>query len=101
MGLENEAKSIYDTKAFYREYVSGMNSRQLGKEFQSDSERLKKLYQDALKENNPNVEPEKIPFFQRVLSLLSSLTKRLNPVRRLSIWRISRLFSYLFCFNHF
>jgi len=83
MGLENEAKSIYDTKAFYREYVSGMNSRQLGKEFQSDSERLKKLYQDALKENNPHVEPEKIPFFQRVLSLLSSLTKRLNPVRRL------------------
>lgn len=83
MGLENEAKSIYDTKAFYREYVSGMNSQQLGKEFQSDSERLKKLYRDALKENNPQVEPEKIPFFQRVLSLLSSLTKRLNPVRRL------------------
>ena len=83
MGLENEAKSIYDTKAFYREYVSGMNSQQLGKEFQSDSERLKKLYQDALKENNPNIKPEKIPFFQRILSLLSSLTKRLNPVRRL------------------
>lgn len=83
MGLENEAKSVYDTKAFYKEYVSGMNSRQLGREFQSDSERLKKLYHDALKENNPNVEPENIPFFQRVLSLLSALTKRLNPVRRL------------------
>lgn len=83
MGLENEARSIYDTKAFYKEYVSGMNSRQLGREFQSDSERLKKLYHDALKENNPNVEPSNIPFFQRVLSLLSALTKRLNPVRRL------------------
>lgn len=83
MGLKNEAKSVYDTKAFYKEYVSGMNSKQLGREFQSDSERLKKLYQDALRENNPNVEPQNIPFFQRVLSLLSSLTKRLNPVRRL------------------
>jgi serine phosphatase RsbU (regulator of sigma subunit) len=91
MGLENEAKSIYDTKAFYKEYVSGMNSQQLGKEFQSDSERLKKLYQDALKENNPHVEPEKIPFFQRMLSLLSSLTKRLNPVRRL-IFGVSLVF---------
>jgi serine phosphatase RsbU (regulator of sigma subunit) len=95
MGLENEAKSIYDTKAFYREYVSGMNSQQLGKEFQSDSERLKKLYQDALKENNPHVEPEKIPFFQRVLSLLSSLTKRLNPVRRL-VFGVSLVFFFIY-----
>jgi len=83
MGLKNEAKSVYDTKTFYKEYVSGMNSHQLGKEFQSDSERLKKLYDDALKENNPSVEPEEIPFLQKALSLLSALTKRLNPVRRL------------------
>ncbi len=83
MGLKNEAKTVYDTKTFYKEYVSGMNSRQLGREFQSDSERLKKLYDDALKENNPAVSPENIPFFQKVLSLLSALTKRLNPVRRL------------------
>lgn len=83
MGLKNEAKTGYDTKTFYKEYVSGMNSRQLGREFQSDSERLKKLYDDALKENNPAVRPENIPFFQKVLSLLSALTKRLNPVRRL------------------
>jgi len=60
-----------------------MNSRQLGKEFQSDSQRLKDLYFDALKENNPNLPPQKIPFTQRFLSLLSALTKRLNPVRRL------------------
>ncbi|CAN5144473.1 hypothetical protein BH23BAC3_BH23BAC3_11170 [soil metagenome] len=83
MGLKNEAKTGYDTKTFYKEYVSGMNSRQLGREFQSDSERLKKLYDDALKENNPAVSPENIPFLQKVLSLLSALTKRLNPVRRL------------------
>jgi len=83
MGLKNEAKTGYDTKTFYKEYVSGMNSRQLGKEFQSDSERLKKLYDDALKENNPAVSSENIPFVQKVLSLLSALTKRLNPVRRL------------------
>jgi len=83
MSLKNEAKTGYDTKTFYKEYVSGMNSRQLGKEFQSDSERLKKLYDDALKENNPAERPENIPFFQKALSLLSALTKRLNPVRRL------------------
>jgi len=83
MGLKNEAKSVYDTRTFYKEYVSGMNSRQLGLEFQSDSERLKKLYYDALQENNPSVQPKKIPFLQKVLSLLSALTKRLNPVRRL------------------
>lgn len=60
-----------------------MNSRQLGKEFQSDSERLKKLYYDALRETNPSIPPEKIPVFQKFLSLLAALTKRLNPVRRL------------------
>jgi hypothetical protein len=83
MGLKNEATSQYNTKTFYREYVSGMSSRQLGKEFQSDSERLKELYYDALKETNPTLPPEKIPVFQKFLSLLSALTKRLNPVRRL------------------
>ncbi len=60
-----------------------MNSRQLGKEFQSDSERLKSLYFDALRETNPDIPPQKIPFTQKFLSLLSALTKRLNPVRRL------------------
>lgn len=83
MGLKNEARSPYSTKTFYREYLSGMNSRQLGKEFQSDSERLKKLYYDALRETNPSIPPEKIPVFQKFLSLLAALTKRLNPVRRL------------------
>lgn len=83
MGLKNETRSKYDTKTFYREYVSGMNSRQLGKEFQSDSQRLKKLYFDALKETNPNTEPRRIPVTQKFLSLLSALTVRLNPVRRL------------------
>ncbi len=83
MGLKNETSSTYNTKTFYREYVSGMNSRQLGKEFQSDSQRLKKLYFDALKETNPHTEPKKIAVTQKFLSLLSALTKRLNPVRRL------------------
>ena len=83
MALKNEARSSYNTKTFYQEYVSGMTSRQLGKEFQSDSERLKKLYSDALRETNPNIPPSKIPVFQKFLSLLAALTKRLNPVRRL------------------
>lgn len=83
MGLKNEAKASYNTRTFYREYVSGMNSRQLGKEFQSDSERLKELYFDAIREKNPDTPPASIPFSQKFLSLLSALTKRLNPVRRL------------------
>lgn len=60
-----------------------MNSRQLGKDFQSDSERLKQLYFDAVKETNPDKPTSNIPFSQKVLGLLSALTKRLNPVRRL------------------
>ncbi|TVP99126.1 MAG: serine/threonine-protein phosphatase [Balneolaceae bacterium] len=84
MALKNETKSAYGTKAFYEEYVAGMNSRQLGKEFQSDSERLKQLYFDAVKEINPDTSPEEIPIYQRMLSVLSALTKRLNPVRRLA-----------------
>jgi len=83
MGLKNETRSSYNTKAFYEEYVTGMNSKQLGREFQSDSERIKQLYHDALKEQNPGVPAERIPVVQKFLSLLSSLTKRLNPVRRL------------------
>lgn len=77
-----------------------MNSRQLGKEFQSDSERLKKLYYDALKETNPTLPASKIPFSQKVLSLLSALTKRLNPVRRLifGIALGSFIIHYIFSF---
>ena len=77
MGLKNE------TKSFYREYVSGMNSQQLGKEFHADSDRLKKLYRDAIHEANPDEPADNIPAFQKFLSVLTALTKRLNPVRRL------------------
>jgi hypothetical protein len=103
MGLKNETKSSYNTKTFYMEYVSGMNSRQLGKEFQSDSERLKQLYYDALKENNPKVPTKDIPFSQKALSLLSALTKRLNPVRRLvfGVALVSFLVHYLLSFFGF
>ncbi len=77
MGLKNE------TKSFYREYVSGMSSQQLGKELHADSDRLKKLYKDAIREQNPKVSEDEIPAFQKFLSVLGALTKRLNPVRRL------------------
>lgn len=77
MGLKNE------TKSFYREYVSGMSSQQLGKELHADSDRLKKLYKDAIREQNPRVSEDEIPAFQKFLSVLGALTKRLNPVRRL------------------
>lgn len=83
MGLKNETSS-FNTKAFYKEYVEGMDSRQLGKQFQSDSERLKKLYKDALSQRIPqHTKAEDVPFTQKSLSLISALTKRLNPIRRL------------------
>lgn len=83
MGLKNETKTGYSTKTFYEEYVEGMNTRQLGREFQSDSDRLKRLYEEVVKQKNPKVASEDLSFSQRTLSLLSALTKRLNPVRRL------------------
>ncbi|HMB41237.1 MAG TPA: PP2C family protein-serine/threonine phosphatase [Balneolaceae bacterium] len=83
MGLKNETKTGYNTKTFYEEYVEGMNTRQLGREFQSDSDRLKRLYEEVVKQKNPRVASEDLSFSQRTLSLLSALTKRLNPVRRL------------------
>ena len=98
MALKNETKSSYNTKAFYEEYVSGMNSRQLGKQFQSDSDRVKKLYYDAVEEFNPRIPHSEIPVFQKFLSLLSALTKRLNPIRRLifGISLVSFLVYYFF-----
>ncbi len=83
MALKNETKSSFSTKAFYEEYVTGMSSKQLGKEFQSDSKRLKQLYFDAVQEINPETPADEIPIYHRTLSVLSALTKRLNPVRRL------------------
>lgn len=75
-----------------------MNSRQLGKQFQSDSDRVKKLYYDAVEEFNPNTPHSEIPVFQKFLSLLSALTKRLNPIRRLifGISLVSFVFYYFF-----
>lgn len=75
-----------------------MSSKQLGKEFQSDSDRIKKLYYDAVEEVHPHTPHDKIPVFQKFLSLLSSLTKRLNPVRRLifGISTVSFLIYYFF-----
>lgn len=100
MALKNETKSSYNTKKFYREYVTGMSSHQLGKEFQSDSERLQQLYYDAVREKYPQLPPGKIPFFQKCLSLLSALTKRLNPIRRLvfGISVVSFVVHYLLSF---
>lgn len=75
-----------------------MSSKQLGKEFQSDSERIKKLYYDAVEEVNPHKPHNQIPVFQKFLSLLSALTKRLNPVRRLifGISMVSFVIYYFF-----
>lgn len=98
MSLKNETKTGYNTKTFYEEYVEGMNTRQLGREFQSDSDRLKRLYEEVVKQKNPKVATEDLSFPQRTLSLLSALTKRLNPVRRLvfGVSIVTFLSHYLF-----
>ncbi len=83
MGLKNEAGKSLGTKTLYREYVSGMTSRQLGKDLQSDSDRLKKYYKDAIREANPAIPEEDISASQKFLSVVSALSRRLNPIRRL------------------
>ncbi|MFU8812844.1 MAG: PP2C family protein-serine/threonine phosphatase [Balneolaceae bacterium] len=90
MSLKNE------TKTFYKEYIAGMSSEKLGRDLQSDSQRLKELYQQAIKEKHPQQDPENISFGGRLLSLLSALTNRLSPVRRL-VFGIA-LLSFFFYF---
>lgn len=99
MSLKNETRQAYGTKSFYQEYMSGMNSQQLGKELHADSNKLKNLYQDAIEETNPGLPAENIPASQKFLSLLRALTNRLTPVRRL-VFGISVLcFVFYFIFS--
>lgn len=81
MGLKNEAQSAFeDTKTFYREYVSGMSRKQLQKEFNQDTSRLKDLYIEVIGSEEYNRRGNGLQKFYR---FFLSLTKRLNPIRRL------------------
>ncbi len=84
MNLDNETrKSFQKTRSFYREYTKGMTPERISKEFQADSQRLKKLYYDAvgLEHTKSSEKPESL----QLVRLLSSLISRLTPVRRLAL----------------
>ena len=99
MSLKNEAQSAFeDTKNVYREYVSGMSRKRLGKEFYKDTDRLKQLYQEAISEEGQPRPNHELPAHQKFLRLFSALTNRLNPTRRLlfGVSLVAFLFHYVF-----
>ncbi len=81
MSLKNEAQSAFqDTKSFYQEYVSGMSRKQLEKEFNQDTTRLKELYIEIVGSEEYKRRGNGL---QKFYKFFLSLTKRLNPIRRL------------------
>lgn len=81
MGLKNEAQSAFeDTKSFYREYVSGMSRKQLEKEFNQDTSRLRELYKEVVDSDEYRRHGNGL---QKFYNFFLSLTQRLNPMRRL------------------
>ena len=99
MSLKNEAQSAFeDTKNVYREYVSGMSRKRLGKEFYKDTDRLKQLYHEAISEEGQPRPNHELPAHQKFLRLFSALTQRLNPTRRLlfGVSLVAFLFHYVF-----
>lgn len=81
MSLKNEAQTAFeDTKTFYKEYVSGMSRKQLEKEFNQDTNRLKELYVEVLDSDEYRKRGNSL---QKFYNFFLSLTKRLNPIRRL------------------
>lgn len=84
MSLKNEAQTaLQTTKTFYKEYVSGMNRERFNKEFRTDTERIKSLYQETV-EVIEREQGRRLPGPARFLKFMTSLTQRLNPTRRLT-----------------
>lgn len=84
MSLPNESRSaLSQTKNLYRTYTTGMSREQFERDFQTDSKRLKALYREALGDViNPDTGQE-IGFLEKSGRMISALTKRMNPTRRL------------------
>jgi phosphoserine phosphatase RsbU/P len=84
MSLKNEANQAYrSSKSLYKEYTQGMTREQLGREFHADSNRLKELYQEAIGGDIDLSTGEQVTFLEKVERLISALTIRMSPVRRL------------------
>ncbi|MTI87950.1 MAG: serine/threonine-protein phosphatase [Balneolaceae bacterium] len=99
MSLKNEAQSGFGTKKFYKEYVSGMNRERISKELNADTERLKRVYQEAV-EDIERKQGQQLPGHVKFLRLFSNLTQRLNPTRRLAfgLGSVSFVLYYLLSF---
>lgn len=78
--VKNETQStLSNTRNFAREYLSGMTPERLGAELNADKNRLRLLYDEAVGEQGKN-----LPAPAKVIALIGSLTRRLNPTRRLA-----------------
>jgi hypothetical protein len=84
MSLKNEAQTAFkDTKRFYREYVSGMSRESIGRDLQADSARLRELYLEAVESEKKEGDIAGLSGMQKFYRFFISLTRRLNPTRRL------------------
>jgi serine phosphatase RsbU (regulator of sigma subunit) len=84
MSLKNEANTaLQETRSIYKEYTSGMTRENLGREFHADSKRLKELYREAIGNEYDEQTGEPITFMVKAQRLVSALSIRMNPVRRL------------------
>ncbi len=84
MSLKNESKtSESSAKSFYKDYTSGMSREQFEKDLTTDSRRLKALYKEALGDVRDPETGQEIGFLEKSARLISALTKRMNPTRRL------------------
>ncbi len=84
MSLKNEANNaLNETRSIYREYTTGMTRENLGREFHADSKRLKALYKEAIGNEFDEESGEPVAITVKFKRLVSALSIRMNPVRRL------------------
>lgn len=84
MSLQNETPTaLQQTRHIVHEYTTGMTRENLGREFHADSKRLRELYREAVGEEIDPETGEPVPFLTKVNRLVTALSIRMNPVRRL------------------
>jgi phosphoserine phosphatase RsbU/P len=84
MSLQNETPTtLQQTRRIYDDYTAGMTRENLGREFHADSKRLRELYREAIGEDVDPTTGEPVPFLTKLNRLVTALSIRMNPVRRL------------------
>ncbi len=81
--LDNETKQSKDRFAAYREYTSGITREQIEKDLQSDTNRLKALYKEALGDVRDPKTGQEIGVLEKFNRIVGALSSRMNPTRRL------------------